>query len=138
MKNQLDENLFKLRELMLSEIAIQEAIEPFKKQEKEIKTKKEKLLKEILKDLKTDNLSTEFCTIMRNKKLVIEVLDQEKAMSLMKAETNIVIDEDKVEKMFDSLYREDKDELQSVEFEGVRVTEVYKPQVRKKSNGLTE
>ncbi|HLT42292.1 MAG TPA: hypothetical protein VKZ95_06265 [Sphingobacteriaceae bacterium] len=134
----MKEQLEKLKNLLKEESELEEVRKPINKRLAEIKKIKEGLLEEVTKVMKTDNYSTEFCTIMRNKKLAIEVIDEEKAMEYMKAETIVSVDEAKVEEVFKAMYRADSDELQSAEFSGLKVSEFYKPQVRKKKDGLEE
>lgn len=138
MNNQLENLLTQLKEVLLSEAEVESKLKPLQKAAKDLKNKKEGLATEIIKLMKTDNYSTEFATIMKGKKLVIEIKDEEKAKAFMKSETIISIDEAKVEEMFNAMYREDKEELQSAEFDGIKVQEIYKPVIRKKKNGLEE
>lgn len=134
----MKEQLEKLKNLLKEESELEEVRKPINKRLAEIKKIKEGLLEEVTKAMKTDNYSTEFCTIMRNKKIAIEVIDEAKALEYMRSETIISVDEAKVEEVFNAMYRADSDELQSAEFSGLKVSEFYKPQVRKKKDGLEE
>lgn len=134
----MKEQLETLKNLLKEEAELEEVRKPINKRLAEIKKIKEGLAEEITSQMKTDNYSNEFCTIMRNKKLAIEVVDEEKAMEFMKAETIVSIDEAKVEEIFNALYKTQSDELQKAEFSGLKVSEFYKPQIRKKKDGLEE
>lgn len=134
----MKELLEKLKTILQEEVELETTRKPINKRLAELKAVKEGLLSEITAQMKTDNYSTEFATIMRNKKLVIEVVDETKAEAYIKEEVVKSIDEAKVEEVFNAMYREDKSELQSAEFEGLKVSEIYKPQVRKKKDGLDE
>lgn len=134
----MKEQLETLKNLLKEEAELEETRKPINKRLAEIKKIKEGLAEEITSQMKTDNYSNEFCTIMRNKKLAIEVKDEVQAMEFMKSETVISIDEAKVEEVFNALYRQQSDELQGAEFSGLKVQEFYKPQIRKKKDGLEE
>lgn len=133
----MKEAINKLKEVLQEEVQLEETRKPINARLRDLKKIKDGLLEEIMQGMKTDNYSNEFCTIMRNKKLVIEVVDEDEASDFMTIEEVKKVNEEKIEEMFENMFKNPIDDsLQEAEFSGVKVKEIYKPQIRKKKDGL--
>jgi len=132
----MQELLQQLKNILVEEQELEDVRKPIAKRLKELKEQKLGLAEKFLDKMKTDNYSTDFATIMRGRTLVIDILNEQEASEYIETEIVKTINEAKVQEVFEAMYRDDSEDLQGADFDGLHVQEVYKPTIRRKKNGF--